>query len=162
MRNRTNFFTLLWWIYIIVLFMVIAVKFSGSFSDLLERVQDYEEAGILRYNLQPLKSIRSMLRHVTEGWAFINLFGNIIPFIPFGFLLPLSYVNNDKLYRVFVWGLLFDIFIETFQLFTGLGVFDIDDIILNMAGITCGYLLFLPVKLVRYLKHRDLPNAPKT
>ncbi|MDE7276526.1 MAG: VanZ family protein, partial [Lachnospiraceae bacterium] len=32
--------------------------------------------------------------------------------------------------------------IEIFQFFTNLGSFDVDDIILNMVGIVCGYLMF--------------------
>ena len=38
--------------------------------------------------------------------------------------------------------------IKIFQFFTKLGTFDVDDIILNMIGIVCGYLMFLVIKRI--------------
>ena len=67
-------------------------------------------------------------------WALKNLLGNLLPFIPFGFLLPIAYPRIKAFFKV--------LFIEIFQYMTRLGSFDIDDIILNMVGVLSGYGTF--------------------
>ncbi len=128
-----------------VLFLVIVIKFRGSFSELRERMNLYSMEGSINYNLVPFKSIGSQLRHITESWAMINLLGNIILFVPFGFLLPIAYKRINSFVKVFAVGLLSVILIEVFQYITKLGSFDVDDIILNSIGIIVGYVLVLVV-----------------
>ena len=70
-------------------------------------------------------------------WALKNLLGNLLPFIPFGFLLPIAYPRIKALVGMFA-----VLFIEIFQYMTRLGSFDIDDIILNMVGVLSGYGTF--------------------
>jgi glycopeptide antibiotics resistance protein len=60
--------------------------------------------------------------------------------MPFGFLLPLVYIKINSFGKIFITGLLFILFIEFFQLFTKVGSFDVDDILLNSLGIMCGYV----------------------
>ena len=73
--------------------------------------------------------------------AFINLFGNVVVFIPLGIFLPFL---CEKL-QSFKWLLLCSIaiilMVELIQLFTLMGSFDIDDLILNLFGIMIGFLL---------------------
>lgn len=128
-----------------VLFLVVVIKFKGSFSELRERMNLYSMEGSINYNLVPFKSIESQLRHITESWAMINLLGNIILFVPFGFLLPIAYKRINSFVKVFAVGLLSVILIEVFQYITKLGSFDVDDIILNSIGIIVGYVLVLVV-----------------
>lgn len=71
-------------------------------------------------------------------WALKNLLGNLLPFIPFGFLLPIAYPRI----KAFLVGMFAVLFIEIFQYMTRLGSFDIDDIILNMVGVLSGYGTF--------------------
>ena len=85
----------------------------------------------------------TQIERITQWWALKNLLGNIIPFIPFGFLLPVTYKKFSSAISVFVIGLASILVIESFQFFTKLGSFDVDDIILNMTGIVCGYVIFL-------------------
>jgi glycopeptide antibiotics resistance protein len=67
----------------------------------------------------------------------INLLGNIVVFIPFGWLLPRCISGRwKKGYSVFFIGLLF---LETLQLITRRGTFDVDDIILNSLGFFVGF-----------------------
>jgi glycopeptide antibiotics resistance protein len=49
-----------------------------------------------------------------------------------------------------VWGFSFSLLVEIIQLFSKVGSFDVDDILLNTAGAVCGYVLFL----VLYVWHR--------
>ena len=85
---------------------------------------------------------------ITQWWALKNLLGNIIPFIPFGFLLPIAYKKFSSAINVFCVGVASILLIELFQFFTKLGSFDVDDIILNMVGIVCGYFMFLLAKFL--------------
>ena len=128
----------LFWSYVLLLFLVVILKFTGSFRDLLVRMQaePYGET----CNLVPFATIRVQLRHLSEGWAKFNLIGNTIPFLPFGFLLPLAYQKKYSLLKGLLVGLLFVLFAETVQFYTNLGTFDVDDIILNMAAIFVGYI----------------------
>ncbi|MBQ8039166.1 MAG: VanZ family protein [Lachnospiraceae bacterium] len=92
-------------------------------------------------NFVPFRSIGNQVVHIFQGWALINLLGNIIPFIPFGFLLPISYRKINTFYKVFAVGFLSIIIIELFQFITKLGSLDVDDIILNTVGVSLGYFM---------------------
>jgi glycopeptide antibiotics resistance protein len=69
-----------------------------------------------------------------------NLFGNIVLFIPFSFIAIIVF----KLSR-FIWVVLLacalSVAIEVIQYYTGLGVADADDVILNTAGAAIGFYL---------------------
>ena len=106
-------------------------------------------------NLVPLKStIRYLngfdLTHLLDPYnidiVLMNTLGNVIIFIPFGFLLPLLFkqINNVKMAsKIFI---KFILLIESLQLLTFSGIFDIDDIILNMLGALIGYGSFVGMK----------------
>lgn len=77
------------------------------------------------------------------GWRFImiNVFGNIIMFTPFGFLgIVFAKLNDFK--TLIINFLSAIIIIESLQYFTRLGVFDIDDIILNSFGVAIGFWIY--------------------
>lgn len=143
MRKQGKTLKILWWVYIALLFVFVVVKFKGSFYELSDRVNTYSMQGSINYNLIPFRSMSAQIERITQWWALKNLLGNIIPFIPFGFLLPVTYKKFSSAISVFVIGLASILVIESFQFFTKLGSFDVDDIILNMTGIVCGYVIFL-------------------
>ena len=123
------------------------------FSDKLGRDTGYDT---FQYNLTPLKEIRRFItyRDSVPMWAFIlNLVGNLLIFAPLGFLVPLMRTGKTGVIRIFVYSLLFSLGIEILQLVTRVGVFDIDDIILNTAGGLIGYGLYL---FTRFLYRRQL------
>ena len=143
MRKQGKTLKILWWVYIALLFVFVVVKFKGSFYELSDRINTYSMQGSINYNLIPFRSMSAQIERITQWWALKNLLGNIIPFIPFGFLLPVTYKKFSSAISVFVIGLASILVIESFQFFTKLGSFDVDDIILNMTGIVCGYVIFL-------------------
>ena len=145
MRKQDKTLKILWWVYIALLFVFVVVKFKGSFYELSDRVNTYSMQGSINYNLIPFRSMSAQIERITQWWALKNLLGNIIPFIPFGFLLPVTYKKFSSAISVFVIGLASILVIESFQFFTKLGSFDVDDIILNMIGIVCGYVIFLVI-----------------
>lgn len=129
----------IWWVYILLLFGIVIIKFRGSISELSVKMVSTPFG--TNYNLIPFRSIGEQLKHFTEGWARFNLLGNMIPFVPFGFMLPMIFEKANSLIRVLIVGFSVILFAEVFQFFTRLGSFDVDDIILNMLGIFIGYLL---------------------
>ena len=145
MKNRI--WKCIFWIYLLFLFLVVILKFTGSVQDLLARMQ--AEPYGKTYNLQPFATLKIQLRHLSEGWARFNLIGNTVPFLPVGFLLPMAYRKCSSLFRVLLFGLLFVLLAEAVQFCTNLGTFDVDDIILNMAAIFLGYL---PVGIAALLR----------
>jgi glycopeptide antibiotics resistance protein len=100
-----------------------------------------------RYNITPFSTIKNYFTYYDhfpfEIWL-MNIAGNIGVFVPFGILIPLLY---PKLRNVFFFTFTFLLGItclETLQLISKLGSFDVDDIILNTCGAVIG-LLFLKI-----------------
>ena len=148
MRKQDKALKIIWWTYIALLFVFVVVKFKGSFYELTDRISTYSMQGSINYNLIPFRSMSTQIKYITQWWALKNLLGNIIPFIPFGFLLPIAYKKFSSTINVFCVGVASILLIELFQFFTKLGSFDVDDIILNMVGIVCGYFMFLLAKFL--------------
>ena len=99
--------------------------------------REQHEANIVR--LLPLVSTILFVQNTTSWESIIiNLFGNIIMFIPFGFLgwLNAKYFSFKKLIVDFLSAL---IIVEALQYLTRLGVFDIDDLALNSIGVWIGF-----------------------
>ena len=85
----------------------------------------------------------------------INVFGNIIIFIPFGLFIS-SYLKSKRVYSLLFISLITSIFIELVQLKIGRS-FDIDDILLYVIGSVIGYILY---KIAKSIK-RNLPGFLK-
>ena len=81
---------------------------------------------------------------------FLNLYGNIIAFVPFGVLLRWARNKKTTFWQAVLYSFLFTLAIEVSQYITKLGVFDIDDIIMNTLGGIMGYCIYyVTAKLVR-------------
>ena len=73
---------------------------------------------------------------------FLRLFaGNIVWFIPFGFLLPFL-IKRNSFWLITLAGFLFSLAIETAQFIFYRGVAELDDLILNTVGVVIGYFIF--------------------
>ena len=99
--------------------------------------REQHEANIVRF--LPLVSTILFVQNTTSWESIIiNLLGNIIMFIPFGFLgwLNAKYFSFKKLIVDFLSAL---IIVEALQYLTRLGVFDIDDLALNSLGVWIGF-----------------------
>jgi glycopeptide antibiotics resistance protein len=97
-------------------------------------------------NLIPFLEILRFCRYagqLSPLTVFLNLVGNILGFLPFGFFLPVIARKNRRFLKVTLLGCLTSVLVELVQLVTRTGVCDIDDVILNTAGAALGYLLFL-------------------
>jgi glycopeptide antibiotics resistance protein len=84
-------------------------------------------------NLVPFRSMIHDWR--LGGWPFvINFVGNIVAFVPMGFLPRFILKRPVKLWEVVVLSLAVSLLIEGGQLFSGRRVPDVDDLILNVLG----------------------------
>ena len=99
------------------------------------------------YNLTPLKEIKRFMKYIWDNDALgraarLNIFGNIITFIPFGIYLP--YTSESKLgfISTVLYTFSLSLTIELVQLITKVGSCDVDDIILNALGGVIGYILW--------------------
>lgn len=105
-------------------------------------------------NLIPLKTIRQQLRLLEGGafvrFAFVNLVGNVVMFIPMG-LLPGIWEKQRKFGRYVLTVALVIASIEVLQLLTMLGSADIDDWLLNVLGAVIGFELWRTVGKVFHL-----------
>ena len=103
-------------------------------------------------NLIPLKSIKLYLTTKDQDVnPLTNLLGNIVGFVPLGFLLPLLFIKLRSFIRTIAIVFSIRLGFETFQLVTDLGYFDVDDLLLNTIGGMIGYLAFALVKKMKLL-----------
>ena len=82
------------------------------------------------YNLVPFREIRRfILYRETLGFTVVleNVIGNIVGFIPYGFILPLIYKSKRKWWIILLLTMEFSLFIELTQLLLKVGSCDIDD-----------------------------------
>lgn len=130
-----------------VLYIVFIIYFL-IFSDWYGRTGEMEE---YHYNLVLFKEIKRFWNYreqVGMFAMFTNLFGNVIIFMPFGFFMPMASKYRSFFSTVFYsFGL--SLCVETFQLITKVGSFDVDDLLLNTIGGLAGYVMFVVCAAVR-------------
>jgi len=80
---------------------------------------------------------------VSSEYSYKNIGGNIIGFIPLGILLPMVFPFLRRWWRLTLCVFCLSLSFETFQLLTGVGVFDVDDLILNTTGGLIGYIFYV-------------------
>ncbi len=99
-------------------------------------------------NLKPFSTIFLFYKskRLREEYKYINIGGNIIGFVPLGILLPALFISFRSIWKIALVSFFISLLFETTQLLTGLGAFDVDDIILNTAGGIVGYILYLGLK----------------
>ena len=93
-----------------------------------------------RGNFIPLKTIFINIQSLPGWHDLINLVGNIAAFIPFGmFLVLLSKNKGMSFIGVLALSLSLSLYLECSQVVFSLGIFDVDDLILNTSGGLLGY-----------------------
>jgi glycopeptide antibiotics resistance protein len=153
-QKVSPFYRIIFWVYIIILFIVVVIKFNGSIDTLkhnIDLTKWNRDAGLWNANFEPLKSIKAYFKDITSWYALKNLLGNLLAFIPFGFLLPVAYLNCRNFFMALIIALECIVGAEIFQFISMTGTFDVDDILLNMISFLIGYCLFLYLRL--YAKH---------
>lgn len=124
-----------------VLYLVSLVYFL-FFAQEMGRTADRQ----YRYNLTLFCEIKRFINNIDYlGWksVAINVLGNILAFVPFGYFVPkISEKRRMGVIFVTVLSFEFSLIVEVIQLITRLGCFDVDDLLLNTAGGFIGYICF--------------------
>ena len=108
----------------------------------------YPEQLLRHLNLAPLRTIRlywGLLKHPRPPLvrlAVVNLVGNIVLFIPLGYLLRAVFPKLRKSWRALLAAAGIIILVELCQMITLLGTCDVDDLILNLLGCALGCGLY--------------------
>ena len=93
-------------------------------------------------NLIFLKETLKLTKATSLLDFFYNSLGNIVWFIPFGFLFPIIIMKKKSFKETFLTGLIFSVTIETLQFVLATGVSDIDDVFFNVCGAMIGYGIY--------------------
>lgn len=127
-----------------VLYILLLIYFL-FFSEEYGRVAAEER--VYRYNLIPFVEIRRFWTYREQLGVFAvvtNLFGNVI-----GFILPVIARKCRSGFFIILSGFGLSLVVETIQLITKVGCFDVDDLILNTLGAALGYLAFAVCNYLR-------------
>ena len=146
---NNNIWKFLFSIYILLVLNFIVIKFNGDIQDVINTIQSNiirRNQGESFANLVPFWTIETYVSDLSFSVAFMNIFGNIIPFIPMGFLLPMAFPSQRNIIKTMISCFLLILSVEILQLILFLGSFDIDDIILNLLSCFIGFILFKAYK----------------
>ena len=152
-KNNTRAGWLLFYLYIILL------SYFLFFSEHYGRDYILKE---YRYNLTLLKEIKRFIRY-RELLGFesfvVNILGNVLAFAPFGFLLPHLNVKYRNFFYITFLSILFSLTVELVQMLLKVGIFDVDDILLNTIGGILGYLFY--AICASFIRRKRLKNKKK-
>ncbi|WP_411812070.1 VanZ family protein [Chryseobacterium scophthalmum] len=104
--------------------------------------------------IKPIVSTVWFIQETISWFDIIKIvLGNVVMFIPFGFLgWVFPQLNNLK--NLIITFVSVIVIVEALQYFSRLGVFDVDDVILNTFGVFLGFLIrnFLERRFESYVK----------
>lgn len=124
-----EFLTLIFVIYALLLFELVTNRDLGA-------------KGI---NLIPFKEV---LRYDVNSDLFkYNVIGNLVMFMPFGYFVS-RYIKASKIIQITILSAIASFTVEFVQLQIG-RAFDIDDIILNVVGGICGFLIYICLNAIK-------------
>ena len=98
--------------------------------------------GLDTANFTLFKTIKMYIRYSYKLNSFENLVGNVVVFLPFGYLLPRIWRTAKSGLMLMGYAFFFSLSIELFQLFSAFGAFDVDDLLLNTAGALIGFFVY--------------------
>ena len=135
-----------------VLYLILLIYFL-FFAEEMGRNPQMREG--YSYNLTLFKEIRRFITYREQLGTFVvaaNLLGNILIFVPYGFFVSMA-GRTRGLFRTFFLSMFLSLGVETVQLVTRVGSFDVDDILLNTIGGILGYVVFAACSRVRRKHH---------
>ena len=145
------------WKWVFFLYMLVIIRlivFKYPFSRLCEIAAGWNtqviRQGLESANITLLRTIRMYIRYYDRLNSFENLFGNVLVFLPYGMLYPTAFPGKRHALAFLPALLLFVVGIEGFQLLTGLGRFDVDDILLNCLGAVAGAIFVIAGKWITW------------
>lgn len=134
-RKKAKFHLLhcFFWIYMLVLIYFLLLS-------------ERKEYTYYRYNLVLFQEIKRFLngaKYFSTKEIILNLLGNVVGFIPLGFFISMKFRKKAFSFLSVFFVFLFSLTMETIQLIFRIGVFDVDDLLLNTLGGFIGFFLYL-------------------
>lgn len=128
-------------VYAIIMIYLMFFRSRGGFDGSFAEYAEYH------VKLIPFETTMHYLRRLAAGTinpkiAVTNVFGNIVMFIPLGVIIPFFMKNARRWYKTALSSATVMLAVETAQLISMRGTFDVDDIILNTLGAVIGYVVF--------------------
>ncbi len=149
--NRLKRIKIVFFLYMAAVMKVIIFKYP--WEHLCAIIGGWEKDVILEgldtANFTLFKTIKMYIDYSYKLNSFENLVGNVVVFIPFGFLLPYIQKRCKRFTALLLNAFLFVLGIEVFQLFSAFGAFDVDDILLNCIGAAIGWVVHLQWECIR-------------
>ena len=108
-----------------------------------------------RYNLELFREIKRFIIYREQLGVFAvfaNLAGNILIFVPYGFFISVA-SRARGFFKTLFFSMGLSLCVDIIQLFTRVGSFDVDDILLNTIGGVLGYIVFLICNGIRRKYH---------
>lgn len=139
---------------VLFLFYIVLLIYFLFFSEGYGRLGYAERE--YSYNFHLFQEIRRFWVYRDQLGTFAvvtNLLGNVVGFVPFGFILPVIFNNARNGLLIVISGFTLSLCVETIQLVTKVGSFDVDDLLLNTLGAFIGYLLFWICNTIRRKYH---------
>ncbi len=113
-----------------------------------------------RANLTPFNSLKDFLFYEPDRpFAYFNLFGNVLMFVPAGIIFPALFSKQNMAFKIFLTSFCISLGFEILQLFTGLGDFDIDDLMLNSFGGLAGFAIHTFLQRKRGQSPHDIKKS---
>jgi len=111
----------------------------------------------VHYNLVPFITIKLYMSAYKAGTLsyrtiFMNLAGNMILFMPFGYFIYVLFPRCRNFFRYFIVMFISIALVEIIQVIGYVGTGDIDDLILNLSGTLILYIVMCLPLFKRYLK----------
>ncbi|MBR4027415.1 MAG: VanZ family protein [Lachnospiraceae bacterium] len=126
---------------IIYLLVLGYVLFFAEYLGRTEHPEGY------RYNLTLFSEIGRFYRVGIQrhSWSLFlwNVCGNIAVFIPFGIFMPMLFRRCKNIIFTVLLSFELSLFVEVIQLITHVGIFDVDDILLNTFGGFLGFCIYI-------------------
>ena len=129
----------------ILMYINLLVILYFTFSPL---VLDFDEIFNCRINLLPFVYLTD---YENKTNMILNIFGNILMFVPTGIILPILYKRLDNFFKVAGTGFLMSLAIEIMQLPFAARTSDVDDLIMNTLGVATGFVIYITVRYAKQL-----------
>ena len=127
----------------ILMYINLLVILYFTFSPL---VLDPDEIFNCKINLLPFVYLTD---YDNRTHMIMNIFGNILMFVPTGIILPILYKRMNNFFKVAGTGFLISLAIEICQLPFADRTSDVDDLIMNTLGAATGFVIYIIVKYAK-------------
>lgn len=141
----------LMWVLTAVYFVLLVSVLFVSRNELPEAdvpLKDYVKTHV---NFIPFSTIGELFGRLKKGTINLdvvikNLIGNLLLFVPLGFIYPFFAKKAMKFGRFLCASLFTIVVAEILQLIFKCGILDVDDVFLNLIGAVLGFLAFAFIK----------------